>query len=166
MHKGQADLALVEVHADDANFDLHAKSNDVLGAFDLVIGKLRNVEKTFEIVLELHKDTEVGDLRSVARKQVADVVVVRNRIHPRVGGELLQAQGDTTLVHVNRENNASELVALLDRLGGVRDLLSPGHVRDVEKAIDTLFDLDECAVGREVADATFDDRALWVVLLS
>ena len=40
MDEGQADFALVEVHANHANFNLHAKVNNVFGAFDLVIGKL------------------------------------------------------------------------------------------------------------------------------
>ena len=102
----------------------------------------------------------------MARKQVTDVVVIRNRIHPRVGGELLEAQGNTTLVYIDREYDTGELVALLDNLGGVRNLLRPRHVRDVQEAIDALLDLDECAVGRKVADATFDDRSLGIVLLS
>src|SRR5437879_9032590 len=39
------------------------------------------------------------------------------------------------------------------------DLARPGDVRDVDHAIETLFQLDESAVAGEVANLAFDARA-------
>ncbi len=122
------------------------------------------MEQAFEIVVELHEHTEVGDLRDEAREQVAHVVVRRDRLEPRVRRKLLLAEGNPLLLLVDREDHALQAVALLDHLGGVRDLLRPRHVRDVQEAIDALLDLDECAVAGEVANRAFDDRTHGVVL--
>ena len=93
------------------------------------------------------------------------MVVRRDGLEPRVGGELLAAQGDALLLLVHGEDDALQAVTLLHHLGRVRDLLGPRHVGDVQEAVDALLDLDEGAVAREVADGALDDGAHRVVLL-
>jgi hypothetical protein len=58
----------------------------------------------------------------------------------------------------------SDVVALLVELVGVRDLLGPRHVGDVQQAVDARLDLDERAVVGEVADLALDDGAGRVLL--
>ena len=48
---------------------------------------------------------------------------------------------------------------LLEALGRVVDLARPAHVADVDHAVDALFELDERAVRREVANLALDLRA-------
>ena len=165
MDEGEADLALFDVDPDHPDLDLHARLNDLLGSRDLVIGQLGDVQQTLEVLLELHEDTEVGDLRHVAREQVPDVVVVRDHVQPRVGRELLEAERDALLLRVDREDDALHPIALANDLGRVADLLGPAHVGDVQQAVDALFDLDERAVGGQVADRTLDDGSRGVLLL-
>jgi len=163
--EGEADLPLVDVDADDPDLDLLTRLEDVLRLGLTVVGELRDVEQALEVVVELHEDPEVGDLGDEAGEQVADVVVARDLLEPRVRRQLLAAQGDALLLHVDGEHDALHLVALLDHLGGVADLLRPRHVGDVQQAVDALLDLDEGAVAREVPDGALDDGADRVVLL-
>ena len=158
--EGEADLPLVDVDADDAHLDLLARLEQVLRLGVAVVGELRDVEQTLEVVVELHEHTEVGDLRDEAGEQVADVVVRRDRLEPRVGGELLAAQGDALLLLVHGEDDALQAVTFLHHLGRVRDLLGPRHVGDVQETVDALLDLDEGAVAREVADGALDDGSI------
>jgi hypothetical protein len=65
---------------------------------------------------------------------------------------------------VDLEHDALDGVALLQDLVGVRDLLGPRHVADVEQAVDARLDLDERAVVGEVADLAFDHGARGVLL--
>ncbi len=71
---------------------------------------------------------------------------------PRILVELLEAEADALLLLVDVQHDALDLVALLEHLVGVGDLLGPGHVRDVQQAVDARLDLDERAVVGEVAD--------------
>src|SRR5262249_34974121 len=57
----EADLAVVDVHAEDLDLQLVADLDDVLGAIDLVVGQLADVQQPFQAGLELDEDAEVGE---------------------------------------------------------------------------------------------------------
>ena len=165
MDEGEADLALVDVHSDDPHLGLHARPQDVLGGLHLRVGELGDVQQSFELVIKLDEGPEAGGLGDEAREQVTDVELVGDVIDPGIGRQLLHPQGDALLLLVRREDGALHLVTLLDDLGGVRDLLCPAHVRDVEQAVYALLDLHEGSVGGQVADRALDDRAGRVVVV-
>src|SRR5262249_8584535 len=71
---------------------------------------------------------------------------------PRVGLDLLHAQGDLLLLLVDAEDLHLNLIAGLDQLVGVVEALSPGHLADVDEALDPPLELDECTVGHHVDD--------------
>jgi hypothetical protein len=121
------------------------------------------VQQTLEVLLELDEDAEVGDLGDGAADDHAGLVVLGDGVEPGVLGELLEAQGDPLLLAVHVDNDALDLVALLEQLVGVGDLLGPGDIGDVEEAVDAGLDLDERAVVGEVADGALDDRAVRVL---
>ena len=123
------------------------------------------MQQTLEALLELHKNSEVGDLGHVAREQVADVVAAGDLLVPRVGTQLLASQGDALLLLVDGEDDTLHLVALLDHLGGVADLLGPAHVRDVQETINPLLNLHEGSVGSQVAHGAGDHSPDGVVAL-
>ena len=52
-----------------------------------------------------------------------------------------------------------DFVVLLEDFGRVVDLAGPGHVGDVDHAVDAFFQLHERAVGGEVADRALDGGA-------
>ena len=165
MHQGQANLAILDVHTDDTHLDLQTSLHHIFRARRTVLGNFRDVQEPFEVIIKLDESTEGGDFGNKAGEQIAHVVIVGNLFQPGVGQELLAPKGDALLLFVDGKNNALQSVALLDQLGGMRDLLGPAHVGNVQEAIDALFDLHERAVGGQVAHATFDHRTHRVVIV-
>ena len=123
------------------------------------------MEQAFQLVLQLHEDAEVRDLGDVPLEVGPHQVAVGDVVLPRVLGELLDAEGDALLVLVDGQDDGLQDISLLDHLVGVADLAGPGHVADMEQAVDALLDLHERAVVGEVADAAPDDGADGVLLL-
>ena len=78
---------------------------------------------------------------------------------------LLHAQGDLLLVLVDAQDDDFDLVADVDQLARVVDPLGPGHLGDVDQALDALFELDEGAVAHDVDDLARDPGADRVLLL-
>src|SRR5262249_39163203 len=160
----EADLAVGGVDAQDLDLDLVAHLDDVLRALDLVVGQLGDVQQAFQAGLQLDEDAEVGELGHLALLGLAGLVTTGDVALPGVVVHLLEAQGDALALLVDVEDDAGDLVALGDDLGGVGDLAHPAHVADVQQAVDALLDLDEGAVVGQVADGAADDRALRVAL--
>ena len=73
----EADLALAAVDAEDLDLDLVADLDDFLGAVDLVVGQLGDVEQALEARLELDEDAEVGQLGDLPLDDVARLVAAR-----------------------------------------------------------------------------------------
>src|ERR1700691_6247087 len=87
---------------------------------------------------------------------VANVVGCEEAL-PNIGLQLLDAQREAAILRLNAENNSLDLFALLDDFRGVLDALGPAQVGDVDKAVDSVFNLDEGAEVSEVANAALDD---------
>ena len=62
------------------------------------------------------------------------------------GLELLQAERDALGLRVDLEDLALDLLADLEHLARVLDLLGPRHLADVDEALDARLELDERAV--------------------
>ena len=136
----------------------------ILRVLDLGVAELADVEQAFETLFELDEDTEVGDLRDRALDDHAWTVRRRNALDPWIFGELLHAETDALLLLIHIDDNALDDIALLVELVGVRNLLGPADVADMEKAVDARLDFDERAVVGEVANLAFDDGAGRVLL--
>ena len=80
----QADLALAAVDAEDLDLDLVADLDDFLGAVDLVVGQLGDVQQAFQARLQLDEDAEVGELGDLALDDVAGLVAAGDVGLPRV----------------------------------------------------------------------------------
>src|SRR5688500_9027885 len=152
----QADLPLVAVHPQDLDLDLLVDLHLVFRLLDLLVADLADVQQALQPRLQLHEDAEVGDLRDVAANDHARAVVGRDDGGPGVFLHLLQAQRDALLLLVDAEDHRPDVLALLEHLAGVADLLGPRQVRDVEQAVDALLDLHERAVVGDVADLALD----------
>ena len=149
---GEANFAFLGVNTQDADFELFADLDDVLGIFDLVIGKFGDVEQSFEIVLEFDEDSEIGDFCDLAVDGVARGKPLRDVVFPRVLFKLLQSESNPPPLLVDGQDLAGDFVAFFQQFAGVSDLASPGHVADVKESIDALFQFDESTVIGEVAD--------------
>ena len=79
------------------------------------------------------------------------------RVLPGVVLHLLEAERDALALGVELEHHDVDLVADLEHLGRVVDP-APGHVGDVQQAVDAA-EVDEGAVLGEVLDDALDDLA-------
>ncbi len=84
--------------------------------FNLLIGKLRNVQQAFKFVLEFNKHTKVRDLGDLAFDTAARAVLLWNGCFPWVVSKLLQSQSDTAAVLIDRQDFTFERFTLLQHL--------------------------------------------------
>ena len=128
----------------------------------LLVVELGHVNQAFDTIGQFDERAEVGQTDDLAFDRVADVV--GEELVPHVRGELLEAERQPLVLGVDVEHDRLDLVALLQDLGRVLHPLGPGHVGDVDEAVDALLDLDERAEIGEVADAADDLRADRILL--
>src|SRR6266498_1254099 len=149
----QADPAPVEVDVDDLDEDLVADLHDLLGDLDVPVGKLGDVHQALDTLLHPHERAERHQLGDPARDHLADLVRARELL-PGVllGG--LQRQRHPLAVHIHVEHLDGDLLADLDDLAGMVDVL-PGQLGDVHQAVHAA-EIDERA---EVDDGGHDALA-------
>ena len=125
--------------------------------FFLVQDISRDVDQAFDARLQLDECAVVGDVGHAARVDGVQRVLRLDRV-PRIFLELLHAQADAVGFLVDLDD--LDLDGLADRqdLGGVVDA-APGHVGDVQQAVDTA-QVDEGAVFGDVLDHAVDRLAL------
>jgi hypothetical protein len=75
---------------------------------------------------------------------------------PRVGAELLHAERDALVGAIHFEHGGFDFVALLEDFGRMIDLARPGHVGDVDHAVNAFLQFDKRAVAGEVAHLALD----------
>ncbi len=122
------------------------------GDLDVAHGQLRDVHEALDAVLDAHERTERDQLGDLAGHDLADGVRPGERL-PRVLLRRLQRQGDPLAVEVDLEHLDRDLLADLDDLGRVVDVL-PGQLGDVHEPVHAA-QVDERA---EVDDRGHDAR--------
>src|SRR5699024_7521063 len=145
------DATALEVDVDDLDEDLLADAHDLLRQLDVALGQLGDVHEALDAVLDAHEGTEGDELGDLARDDLTDRVGP-GEVLPGVLLRRLERQRDALAVHVDVQDLDGDLVADLDDLGGVVDVL-PGQLGDVDQAVDAT-EVDE---GTEVDDR--GDRA-------
>src|SRR5579871_5894788 len=160
----QTDLAISGIDAEDLDLDLIADLDDILGTLNLVIGQLRDVQQSFQSRLQLDEDTEVGQLRDLALLDLAGLVPAGDVAFPRIVIHLLEAQSNALALLIDIEDDAGDVIALVDDLARMGHLAYPAHVADVQKTVDAFFNLDERSIVREVAHHATDDHARRITL--
>ena len=91
------------------------------------------VRQPFDPRLELDERPELREARDAAGAHLADLVRVVDP-RPRIGGELLQPEGDLLLVLVDAQDLDGDLLAGLDDLRRVRHA-GPPHLGHVQQAL-------------------------------
>ena len=114
------------------------------------------MDQALDARLDLDEGAVVGDVGDLAEQARALRVAARDAV-PRVVAELLDAERDAVLLGVELQHLGVELLADLDDFARVADT-APGHVGDVEQAVDAA-EVDERAVLGDVLDHAVDDRA-------
>ena len=112
----------------------------------MALRHLGDVDETLHAVAEVDEGTEGDELGDGTLDDGADRVLLDEGA-PRILGGLLEAEGDALAVEIDVENLNLDLLADLDDLGGMVDMV-PGELGDVHETVDAA-EVDE---GAEVDD--------------
>ena len=153
----QRDAATLEVDVDDLDEDLVADLHDLLGDLDVALGQLGDVHQALDALVDADERAERDQLGDLAGHDLPDLVGP-GELLPRVFLGRLERQGDALAVHVDVEHLDRDLLADLDDLGGVVDVL-PGQLGDVHQAVDAA-EVDERAEVDDARDHAGADLAL------
>ena len=156
---GEADFAFIRIDSQDFYLYLLADLNDLLGVVDLMVGQFGDVQQTFESAFEAHEYAEVGDFGNGSGDDLPSRIPIGDFLGPRILGELFQSQGDSSSLLVDGEHATLDFLAFFDDLVGMADLADPGHVADVQQAVDAFLDFNKGTVVGEVPHGTLDDGA-------
>src|SRR6478736_700747 len=130
----QRDPAPVQVDVDDLDHAVVADLHDLLRDLDVALGQLRDVHQALDALLDADERAERHQLGDLARHDLADRVGAGVQA-PRVFLRGLERQRDPLAVEVDVEDLDRDLLADLDDLGRVVDVL-PGQLGDVHEAVD------------------------------
>ncbi len=157
--QAQADAVGLLVDAEHLALDFLGHREDLGRVLDLLgPGHLRDVDEPLDALLQLHEGPVVGEAHHLALDARAHGVLDGGG-GPGVGLELLVAQGDALALAVELEDDDLDLVPDVQDLRRVVDA-APGHVRDVEQAVDAA-QVHEGPVLRDVLDRPHEDLALF-----
>src|SRR5688500_9920819 len=121
------------------------------------------MDQTINIVLEANESSETRELRHLARDEITDFVIFVD-VRPWIFGELFETERNALVGFVDFEHHGLDIIALLQHFGRMIDLARPGYVRDVDHAIQTIFQFDKRAVTGEVANLPTDLAARRILL--
>src|SRR6185437_397429 len=153
----QADPPPVQVDVDDLYEDLLAHLNDLLRDLHVPVGQLGDVHQALDALLDADERAERDQLGDPAGNDLADLVRA-GELLPRVFLRGLQRQRDALAVHVHVEDLDRDLLADLDNLTRVVDVL-PGQLGHVHEAVHAA-EVDERAEVDDRRDDALADLAL------
>ena len=116
------------------------------------------MDEPVDVVLELHKRAETGELGHLAFHEIADLVFLVD-VLPRVFAQLFNAEADALVRLVDVDNFGFDFFALFQDFARLIDLLRPAQVGDVNHSVDAFIEFDERAVSGHVADLAFHAAA-------
>src|SRR5512139_3669266 len=154
----QRDAALVLVDVEHHDLDFVAQLHD-LGGADVLVGPVHfgDVHQALDAFLDLDERAVVGQVGDLAEHAGA-LRIAAGDADPRVVTQLLQAERNAVLLGVVAQDLGFEFLADVHHFGRVLDA-APGHVGDVQQAVDAA-EVHERAVVGDVLDHALDDRAL------
>jgi hypothetical protein len=123
----------------------------------VALGQLGDVHQALDALVDADERAERHQLGDLARHDLADLVGA-GELAPRVLLRRLQRQRDPLAVQVDVEHLDGDLLADLDDLGRVVDVL-PGQLGDVHQAVDAA-EVDERTEVDDRGDDALADLAL------
>ena len=153
----EADLALLLRHLDDLHAIGVADHELVLGFFDALVIDFRDVQETFDPLLDLDEGSEIREPDHFAVHDIAFLMTVEE-LFPRVLAHLLQTERKALVLGVDVQNESVDSVAFFENFRGMAYALVPAHVGDVDEAVDTIRHFDEEAEIGKVSYCALDAR--------
>ena len=149
----QRDALALRIDREDDRFRFVALLELTNGFFaGLAPGDIGEVNQAVDAAFQTDEDTEVGDRLDGTGNAVA-LVVTSAEVFPRVGGALLDTQGNTATLFVDVQNHDFDFVTDLNHLGRM-DVLA-GQVKVHPQMIFMMFILlILIQVGQQVCMAT------------
>ncbi len=158
----ERNAALGRIHVQHHALDLIANIYQLRGMLHaLGPSHLADVDQAFDALLEFDERSVVGDADDASADVRALGITVLG-IEPRIGRELLESQRNALLLFVVLQNFDLNLIADVHQIFGMSEA-SPGHVGDVQQAIEPA-EIDERAVLGEVLDDAGEDGTLFQML--
>ena len=158
----ERNAALGRVHVQHHAFHLIADVDQLRRMLHaLRPGHLADVDQAFDSLFQFDERAVVGDADDASANVRAHGIAMLG-IEPRIRRELLESQRNALLVFVVLQNLHLNLIADVDQIFRVSQA-SPGHVGDVQQAVEAA-EIDERAVLGEVLDDSGEDRAFFQVL--
>src|SRR5579863_5732542 len=154
--QAEADLFFLDVDLDDLEVVFQTLLERGV-AIDRIAG-FGDVAKTLDALGNFNERAELRGAQNLAVDHVAHAVRGEEAL-PDIGLQLLDAQREAAILRLNAENHGLDLFSLLHDFRGMLDALGPAQVRDMDEAVDAIFDFDEGAEVGEIAHAAFDDCA-------
>src|SRR5256885_982217 len=118
--------------------------------------QIGDMHEAIDTLLDTDKYAEVRDIPHRAFNDAADRIFFLHGV-PRIRRQLFHAQGNALFLAVELEHYDFDFFADSDDLRRVIDA-PPGHVADVENAVDAA-EIDEGAIAGNVLHCAFEDHA-------
>src|SRR5690606_10137062 len=157
----QGDAAALLVDVEDHHIHFVAQLDD-LGGVDVLVGPIHlgDVHQALDTVFQFREAAVVGEVGDPGT-DLGALGVAGLDVGPGIFAHLLEAEGNAVALAIKLEHLDLDFVADIDDLAGVLDAL-PGHVGDVQQAIDAT-QVDERTVVGEVLDDTLEHCALFEI---
>ncbi len=153
----EGDTTTLQVDVDDLDHGVRADLDNLLRHLHVTLGQLGDVHQALDPVVDPDERTERHQLGDLAGDDLPDLMGP-SELLPRVFERRLQRERDPLPVHVDVENLDRDLLAHLDDLGRVVDVL-PGQLGHVHQAVDTA-EIDERTEVDDRGDDTRTDLSL------
>lgn len=142
----EAEATVVLVDFEHLHVDVVADFGELAGVLDLLgPAEVADVDEALYALLDLHEETEVGEVAHLGGVAAADGVADLD-VLPGVVAELLDAEGHLALLAVDVEDYCLYFVAYLHEVLGRAEVLAPAHLADVDEALYAGCHFYECAV--------------------
>src|SRR5688572_439512 len=123
-----------------------------------------DVDQAVDLLGDLDEGAELGEVAHLALDHRAHRMGVAQLL-PGIALHLAQRQRDPPLLHVELGDDGVHLVAHVEDLGRVDDLLGPRHLGYVDQALDSRLELHEGAIVDQADHLAVHPRAHRVLLV-
>ena len=121
------------------------------GFLDSFVGKFGNMTQTFEFVAKFNKNAEFGNPRNFSAHGVARFVR-RHKRFPRARRNIFYRKRHPPSGSINAGDNRINFLVAAQKVFRMFDLFRPRNIRNVNKPVNAVFNLDKRAEIRQIAN--------------
>src|SRR6185437_4035728 len=159
----QAEAALGHVNLQHLGLHHLAQLEHRVGVLDALRADVADVDHSVHAFGDLDKGAELLQVADFALDHRAGLETGLG-VGPGIAQSLLEAERDAAVLPVHTEHHGLDRLAHLDRVLGLADAARPGHLADVDEALDAGLEFDESAEVGGAGDAAVDARAVGIAL--